>query len=62
MMALTGMIVQKPFQIGYMGVQCVIDALAGNSVERKIDPGAELVTKENLQDRDVQKLLYPEKM
>ena len=59
---LTGMIVQKPFQIGYMGVQCVIDALAGNSVERKIDPGAELVTKENLQDRDVQKLLYPEKM
>ena len=45
-----------------MGVQCVIDALEGKSVERKIDPGAKLVTKDNLQDREVQKLLYPEKM
>lgn len=59
---LTGMIVQRPFQIGYMGVQCVIDALEGKRVERKIDPGAKLVTKDNLQDREVQKLLYPEKM
>lgn len=58
---LTGMIVQKPFEIGYMGVKCVIDALEKRPVDKVIDPGAKLVTKNNLLDEDVQKLLYPEK-
>lgn len=59
---LTGMIVQKPFKIGYMGVQCILDTLEGKDVVRKLDPGAKLVTKENLTDDEVQKLLYPEKI
>lgn len=59
---LTGMIVQKPFEIGYMGVKCILDTLEEKEVVRKLDPGAKLVTKENLTDDDVQKLLYPEKI
>lgn len=59
---LTGMIVQKPFEIGYMGVKCILDTLEEKEVVQKLDPGAKLVTKENLTDDDVQKLLYPEKI
>lgn len=54
-----GMVVQNPFNMGYLSVKNAVAVLEGNSVEARIDTGAIFVTKENLKTDEVQKLLYP---
>lgn len=56
---LNGMVVQDPFGMGYKGVMYAVDALEGKSVPKTVDTGATIVTKENLEEPSVQKLLYP---
>jgi ribose transport system substrate-binding protein len=46
---LQGLVVQNPFNMGYLGVRTMVDSLLGKPVEKKIDTGVMLVTKENLQ-------------
>lgn len=53
------LIVQNPFRMGYDGVKAAIDHIQGRPVEKRIDTGVTVVTAENLNDPDVQKLLYP---
>ncbi len=59
---LKGMVVQKPFELGYRAVKFALDALEGKAVERNVDTGGTIVTKENMKEEVVQKLLYPEKL
>jgi ribose transport system substrate-binding protein len=56
---LHGIIVQNPFNMGYLGVKTMVDSLLGKPVDRKIDTGVMLVTKENMQSAEVQTLLHP---
>ena len=56
---LHGIVVQNPFNMGYLGVKTMVDSLLGRPVNRKIDTGVMLVTKENMQTADVQALLHP---
>ena len=56
---LHGIVVQNPFNMGYLGVKTMVDNLLGRSVEKKIDTGVMLVTKENMQSPEVQTLLRP---
>ena len=56
---LHGIVVQNPFNMGYLGVRTMVDSLLGKPVEKKIDTGGMLVTKENLQTPDVNALLHP---
>ena len=51
--------VQNPFNMGYLGVRTMVDSLLGKTVEKKIDTGVMLVTKENLQSPEVNALLHP---
>jgi len=53
------LVVQNPFQMGYKGVKAAVDHLAGKPVEKRIDTGVKVVTMENFNEPDVQKLLYP---
>jgi ribose transport system substrate-binding protein len=53
------LVVQNPFQMGYQGVKVAVDHLGGKPVEKRIDTGVEVVTLENFNEADVQKLLYP---
>jgi ribose transport system substrate-binding protein len=55
------LIVQNPFKMGYDGVKAAARALRGETVEKRIDTGATVVTKANMQQPDVRKLLYPTK-
>jgi ribose transport system substrate-binding protein len=57
--SLHGIVVQNPFNMGYLGVKTMVDNLLGRSVEKKIDTGVMLVTKENMQSPEVQTLLHP---
>jgi ribose transport system substrate-binding protein len=58
---LTGIIVQDPYGMGYNGVLAVVSAAEGKSVEHDVVSKTTLVTKDNMSDPAVQKLLYPDK-
>lgn len=52
-------IIQKPFNMGYLGVEQAIRSLTGKKVEKNVDSGCKLITKENLYEEENQRLLYP---
>lgn len=56
---LHGIVVQNPFNMCYLGVRTMVDHLLGKTVEKKIDTGVMLVTKENLETPEVKTLLHP---
>ena len=56
---LHGIVVQNPFNMGYLGVKTIVDNLLGRTVEKKIDTGVMLVTKENMVSPEIQALLHP---
>ena len=56
---LHGIVVQNPFNMGYLGVRTMVDNLQGKPVSKQIDTGVMLVTKDNMQTPEVQTLLHP---
>jgi ribose transport system substrate-binding protein len=54
-----GIVLQKPFNMGYLGVEAAIKAIKGEHLDRRVDTGSLLVTPGNLYDRESQKLLFP---
>ena len=54
-----GIVVQNPFAIGEMGVKAMVDSLLGNPVEKRIDTGVMMITPENMNSPEAQKLLNP---
>ena len=53
------LVVQDPFKMGYLGVKYAVDAIHGKPVPKRVDTGVYVVTKENLDSREIQKLLHP---
>lgn len=56
---LHGIVVQNPFNMGYLGVRTMVESLQGKPVNKKIDTGVMLVTKENMETPEVKTLLHP---
>ncbi len=54
-----GIIIQKPFNMGYLGVEQAIRVLEGKSVEKTLDSGCKLITRKNMYEEENQRLLYP---
>lgn len=54
-----GLVIQKAFKMGYVGVRETIHMLQGKDVEKSIDSGCELVTQENMYTSENEKLLFP---
>lgn len=54
-----GLVVQKAFKMGYIGVKETILMLRGKSYEKDINSGCELVTPDNMYDSEIEKLLFP---
>jgi ribose transport system substrate-binding protein len=57
--AVQALVVQNPFQMGYKGVKAAVDTLKGTPVEKRVDTGVTVVTMENFNQPEIQKLLYP---
>jgi len=57
--AIDAMVIQNPFNMGYLGLKAAVKAAHGEKVEKRIDTGANLVTRENLNDEKIQKILFP---
>ncbi len=53
------LIVQNPYKMGYKGVEMAVAALHGKTIPRRIDTGVYVVTKDNLNSPQIQKLLGP---
>lgn len=58
--ALDGLIVQDPVQMGYLGVKTLVTHLKGGQVERRIDTGVHLVTRDNMTEPDMKALIEPD--
>lgn len=44
-------IAQDPYRMGYLGVESAVKAIKGEAVEKRIDSGAEVYTKDNVEQR-----------
>lgn len=56
---INGLVLQNPFRMGYLGVKTMAEHLKGKKVEKRIDTGVTLVTPENMDKPEIQKLLNP---
>jgi len=56
---LNGIVVQNPFNMGYLGVKTMVDHLMGQTVQKQTDTGVTLVTGDNLNSPEIQTLLHP---
>lgn len=54
------LVLQDPFKMGYEGVKAIVQHLDGKPVERRIDTGVYVVTKENMNEPANQLLLSPD--
>jgi len=56
---INGLIIQNPFQMGYLGVKSMVEKLRGAKVPASIDTGSTFVEKVNLEEPNVKALLLP---
>jgi len=56
---LQGIVVQDPFRMGELGVKTIVDHLQGKSVDKRVDTGATMVTPENMDTPEAQRVLRP---
>jgi ribose transport system substrate-binding protein len=55
-----GLVVQNPFNMGYLAVKTMTEHLRGKKVEKRIDTGARFVDKSNLDDPAVREIMQPD--
>ena len=56
---LHGIVVQNPFNMGYLGVKTMVNQLLGQAVEKRVDTGVLMITPDNLDAAETQELLHP---
>jgi ribose transport system substrate-binding protein len=52
-------VVQNPFNMGYLAVRSAVDAIHGRKTAPLIDTGSDVITKQNMYTKENQKLLFP---
>lgn len=55
-----GIVLQDPVNMGYMGVKTMVAHLRGDKVEKRVNTGEAIATKENMASPEIQKLLNPQ--
>lgn len=53
------LVVQKPFNMGYLGITNMVRSLEGETVDGFIDTGSELIDRDNMYTQENQRLLFP---
>ena len=56
---IVALVVQDPYRMGYDGIKTALAASKGEKVDEKVDTGANLITKENMNSARSQELLNP---
>ena len=55
-----GLVVQDPMRMGYLGVKTIVSHIKGERVERRIDTGVRVVTRETMDQPEMKELLAPD--
>lgn len=55
-----GLVIQNPAKMGYLGVKTIVACLRGEPVEKIIDTGVVLATKDNMDSPEIKVLLSPD--
>lgn len=55
-----GLVLQNPFNMGYLGVNTIVAHHRGEKVPGQVDTGETLVTPENMDQPEIQALLFPD--
>lgn len=53
------LVVQNPMKMGYLAVETMVKHLRGEPVEKRIDTGVVVITKDNMEKPEMKELLYP---
>jgi ribose transport system substrate-binding protein len=53
-------VVQDPIKMGYLGVKAMVEHLQGKPVDKRIDTGATLISRDTMATPDAQALLNPD--
>ena len=54
------LVVQDPVKMGYLGVKTLLAHIKGNPVDKRIDTGAQLITRDKMSDPAIKELLHPD--
>jgi ribose transport system substrate-binding protein len=54
------LVVQDPVKMGYLGVKTLVAHIKGNPVDKRIDTGAQLITRDKMSDPSTKELLHPD--
>lgn len=54
------LVLQNPFKMGYLATKAIVEHLRGGKVEARVDTGAMLVDKGNLDSPEIQELVKPD--
>ena len=57
--AIQSLVVQNPFNMGYLGVKYALDVLNGDKVPKSVDTGSTVIDRENMYLPENQKLVFP---
>ena len=52
-------VVQKPFNMGYLGAEMAYKAVINEKIPESVDSGSALITKDNLYTKENEKLIFP---
>jgi ribose transport system substrate-binding protein len=55
-----GLVVQDPVRMGYLGVKTMVAHIRGETVEKRIDTGVHLATREVMDQPEMKELLSPD--
>ncbi len=58
--AMDSIVVQDPFRMGYECTKAMANHIGGQEVARELDSGSYLVTRDNVDDPEIQKVVFPE--
>jgi ribose transport system substrate-binding protein len=57
---LDGLVLQDPVKMGYLGVKAMVSHIKGETVERRVDTGVQVVTPKNMDEPAMKELLQPD--
>ena len=55
-----GLVIQNPVQMGYLGVKTIVAHLRGEAIEKIVDTGVVLATRDNMDTPEIRALLSPD--
>jgi ribose transport system substrate-binding protein len=55
-----GLVLQDPMRMGYVGVKTIVSHIKGEKVERRIDTGVRVATRDTMDQPEVKELLSPD--